>query len=124
MSLNVAQLYAENEADRYEMHTRHLNEQMVRVLRTIGYDVGFVAGEVDVGTPAVPAGVGVEWLGVFVGVGPCDDEPQPTSNPNNAAAPRPLHALIFPRPAMRFPPTRRGGCPRAHTRTAAGDSAP
>src|ERR1700722_13080586 len=44
MSLNVAQLYAESEADRYEMHTRHLNEQMVRVLRTIGYDVSFCRG--------------------------------------------------------------------------------
>src|ERR1700735_1686706 len=44
MSLNVAQLYAESEADRYDMHTRHLNEQMVRVLRTIGYDVSFCRG--------------------------------------------------------------------------------
>ena len=26
------------------MHSRHLNEQMVRVLRTIGYDVGFCRG--------------------------------------------------------------------------------
>ncbi len=42
--LNVAQLYADNEADRYELHARHLNEQMVRVLRTIGYDVSFRRG--------------------------------------------------------------------------------
>jgi len=42
--LDVAQLYAQNEADRYEMHSRYLNEQMVRVLRTIGYDVGFCRG--------------------------------------------------------------------------------
>jgi 4-aminobutyrate aminotransferase-like enzyme len=27
------------------MHTRHLNEQMVRVLKTIGYDIGFCRGE-------------------------------------------------------------------------------
>src|SRR5438876_3577459 len=27
------------------MHSRHLNEQMVRVLRTIGYDVGFSRGK-------------------------------------------------------------------------------
>ena len=27
------------------MHSRHLNEQMVRVLRTIGYDVGFCQGQ-------------------------------------------------------------------------------
>ena len=44
MSLNVAHLYAQNEADRYEIHARHLNEQMVRVLRAIGYDVGFRRG--------------------------------------------------------------------------------
>ncbi len=43
-SLNVAHLYADNEADRYELHARHLNEQMVRVLRTIGYDVSFRRG--------------------------------------------------------------------------------
>jgi ornithine--oxo-acid transaminase len=42
--LDVAQLYAENDADRYEMHGRHLNEQMVRVLRTIGFDVAFNRG--------------------------------------------------------------------------------
>src|SRR5215475_5407997 len=44
VGLSVAELYAQNEADRYEIHTRHLNEQMVRVLRTIGYDVAFCRG--------------------------------------------------------------------------------
>ena len=44
MSLDVAHIYAQNEADRYEMHTRHLNEQMVRVLKTIGFDRGYVRG--------------------------------------------------------------------------------
>ena len=39
----MAELFGESEADRYEMHGRYLNEQMVRVLRAIGYDVGFVA---------------------------------------------------------------------------------
>jgi len=43
-SLDIVHLYAQNETDRYEMHARHLNEQMVRVLRTIGYDVGFCRG--------------------------------------------------------------------------------
>jgi ornithine--oxo-acid transaminase len=42
--LDAAELYARNDADRYEMHGRHLNEQMVRMLRTIGYDVGFCRG--------------------------------------------------------------------------------
>jgi ornithine--oxo-acid transaminase len=44
MSLDVAKLYAESEADRFAIHTRHLNEQMVRVLKTLGYDVGFCRG--------------------------------------------------------------------------------
>jgi ornithine--oxo-acid transaminase len=44
MSLDIASLFAEREAERFAMHTRHLNEQMVRVLRTIGYDVGFCRG--------------------------------------------------------------------------------
>ncbi len=44
MSLDIAKLYAESEADRFAIHTRHLNEQMVRVLKTLGYDVGFCRG--------------------------------------------------------------------------------
>jgi ornithine--oxo-acid transaminase len=43
--LDMAQLHAQVEGDRYETHVRHLNEQMVRVLRTIGFDVGFCRGE-------------------------------------------------------------------------------
>jgi ornithine--oxo-acid transaminase len=41
---DMAQLYAATEGGRYDTHVRHLNEQMVRVLRTIGYDVGFCRG--------------------------------------------------------------------------------
>jgi ornithine--oxo-acid transaminase len=41
----MAALFSQREADRYAMHGRHLNEQMVRVLRTIGYDVGFCRGQ-------------------------------------------------------------------------------
>ncbi len=44
MSLDIAQLYADNEADRFVTHSRHLNDQMVRVLKTLGYDVGFCRG--------------------------------------------------------------------------------
>jgi ornithine--oxo-acid transaminase len=42
---SIAELFAERESDRYAMHSRHLNEQMVRVLRTIGYDVRFQRGK-------------------------------------------------------------------------------
>lgn len=45
MGQDIAGLFAEREADRYQLHSRHLNEQMVRVLRTIGYDVGFCKGQ-------------------------------------------------------------------------------
>lgn len=38
MSLQVADLFAEREAERYDLHTRYLNEQMVRLLKTIGFD--------------------------------------------------------------------------------------
>jgi len=41
---DIVALYSERESDRFAMHTRHLNEQMVRVLRTLGYDVGFCRG--------------------------------------------------------------------------------
>jgi ornithine--oxo-acid transaminase len=44
MSLDIAKLYTDSEADRFAIHTRHLNEQMVRVLKTLGYDVGFCRG--------------------------------------------------------------------------------
>jgi len=33
------------EADRYDLHARHLNNQMVRVLKTIGFDARFVRGK-------------------------------------------------------------------------------
>ena len=44
MDADIASLFAEREAERYELHTQHLNEQMVRVLKTIGFDVGFKSG--------------------------------------------------------------------------------
>jgi ornithine--oxo-acid transaminase len=41
---DIAALFEVREQDRFEVHARHLNEQMVRVLRTIGYDAGFRRG--------------------------------------------------------------------------------
>jgi len=43
MSLSITDLFAEREAERYSLHTRYLNEQMVRVLKTIGFDKGVPA---------------------------------------------------------------------------------
>jgi ornithine--oxo-acid transaminase len=45
MTVDILSLFADHEAERYALHTQHMNEQMVRVLRTIGYDVGFVRGQ-------------------------------------------------------------------------------
>lgn len=45
MPLDLSRLLAEPAADKYVLHERHLNAQMVRVLTTIGYDVDFVRGE-------------------------------------------------------------------------------
>ncbi len=42
--MDMPSLFAERESQRYAMHTRHLNAQMVRVLKTIGYDAGFCRG--------------------------------------------------------------------------------
>ena len=44
MALDIVSLFAERESERYGLHARHLNEQMVRVLKAIGYDVGFRSG--------------------------------------------------------------------------------
>lgn len=38
-------MFIAREGERSSMHARHLNEQLVRVLKTIGYDVGFQKGE-------------------------------------------------------------------------------
>jgi ornithine--oxo-acid transaminase len=45
MSFDMAALFEQREGERYALHSRHLNEQLVKVLRTIGYDVRFVSGE-------------------------------------------------------------------------------
>lgn len=41
---DIASLYVEREQERYGLHSHHMNKMMVRVLRTIGYDVGFCSG--------------------------------------------------------------------------------
>src|ERR1700733_9049528 len=41
---NVVSMFFEREPERYALHSRYMNEMMVRVLQTIGYDVGFCRG--------------------------------------------------------------------------------
>ncbi|MGJ4949240.1 aminobacteriohopanetriol synthase HpnO [Bradyrhizobium sp. HKCCYLS20291] len=44
-NLDVSEMFVERQSQRSTMHSRHLNEQLVRVLKTIGYDVGFQKGQ-------------------------------------------------------------------------------
>ena len=44
-SFDFATLAVQREDERYDLNARHGNAMMVRVLRTIGYDVGFVRGD-------------------------------------------------------------------------------
>ena len=43
--LDVSEMFVERESQRSSLHARYLNEQLVRVLKTIGYDVGFQKGQ-------------------------------------------------------------------------------
>jgi ornithine--oxo-acid transaminase len=45
MAFNLQQLLTRRQGEKYGLHERYLNNQLVRVLRTIGYDVDFVSGE-------------------------------------------------------------------------------
>jgi len=45
VSLEIEERFVETEPDRYALHTRYLNEQMVRVLRTIGFDRAYQRGK-------------------------------------------------------------------------------
>src|SRR3979490_2860884 len=44
-NLDVSEMFMDRQSQRSSMHARHLNEQLVRVLKTIGYDVGFQKGQ-------------------------------------------------------------------------------
>ena len=38
-NLDVSEMFVDRQSQRSSMHARHLNEQLVRILKTIGYDV-------------------------------------------------------------------------------------
>src|ERR1700676_3990001 len=62
---DMAALFEQRESERFALHGRHLNEQMVRVLRTIGYDVGFCRGQ----GPYLYDRQGVRYLDLLSGFG-------------------------------------------------------
>jgi ornithine--oxo-acid transaminase len=41
----MSEMFAARQGERSDLHARYLNEQLVKVLKTIGYDVGFVRGQ-------------------------------------------------------------------------------
>ncbi len=43
-NLDVSEMFSARQTERSDLHARYLNEQLVRVLKTIGYDVGFISG--------------------------------------------------------------------------------
>ncbi|MEN3975809.1 aspartate aminotransferase family protein [Emcibacter sp. SYSU 3D8] len=45
MTLDLARLLSTDGPDKYDLHNRYLNTQMVRVLRTIGFDRNYVRGK-------------------------------------------------------------------------------
>jgi ornithine--oxo-acid transaminase len=45
MPIDIHQLLAERSSEKYELYDRHLNSQMVRVLKTIGFDRNYVRGQ-------------------------------------------------------------------------------
>jgi ornithine--oxo-acid transaminase len=65
LDLDVASVFAERESERYALHVRYMNEMMVRVLRTIGYDVGFRSGK----GPYLFDSVGARYLDLLSGWG-------------------------------------------------------
>src|SRR3981189_637173 len=44
-NLDVSEMFVDGQSQRSSMHASHLNEQRVRVLKTIGYDVVFQKGQ-------------------------------------------------------------------------------
>src|ERR1700752_2149351 len=44
-NLDVSEMFVDRQSQRSSMHARYMNEQLVRVLKTIGYDVGFQKGQ-------------------------------------------------------------------------------
>ena len=44
VSTDLIALAAARENERFTLHSKYLNEMWVRVLKTIGYDVGFTRG--------------------------------------------------------------------------------
>src|SRR5262249_33802787 len=65
MPLDLNGLLAERQSEKYALHERYLNAQLVRVLKTIGFDVNFVAAE----GPYLTDASGARYLDLLSGFG-------------------------------------------------------
>jgi ornithine--oxo-acid transaminase len=65
MPLDLHRLLNERRGEKYGLHERFLNAQMVRVLKTIGYDVDFVSAE----GPYLTDAAGARYLDLLSGFG-------------------------------------------------------
>src|SRR3546814_10796741 len=45
MTFDLASILSRRQGEKYALHEKHLNTQLVRVLKTLGYDVNFARGE-------------------------------------------------------------------------------
>jgi ornithine--oxo-acid transaminase len=65
MPLDLKRLLAERRHEKYALHERYLNAQLVRVLKTIGFDVNFVTAE----GPYLTDASGARYLDLLSGFG-------------------------------------------------------
>jgi ornithine--oxo-acid transaminase len=65
MPLDLKRLLAERQPEKYTLHERHLNAQLVRVLKTIGFDVNFTTAE----GPYLTDASGARYLDLLSGFG-------------------------------------------------------
>jgi ornithine--oxo-acid transaminase len=65
MPLDLNQLLADRGGEKYALTERYLNAQMVRVLKTIGFDVNFTSAE----GPYITDEAGARYLDLLSGFG-------------------------------------------------------
>jgi ornithine--oxo-acid transaminase len=65
MATDIARMLAERRGDKYDLHEKYLNAQLVRVLKTIGYDVNFTSAA----GPYLYDAAGTRYLDLLSGFG-------------------------------------------------------
>ena len=61
LGLDIRALFARHASDCYELYSRHGNEQLVRMLKMVGYDVGFCRGEDHISMTATGQDILISW---------------------------------------------------------------